>query len=71
LTPDGVTQADRYQQLDQTAIASESCCCSRAATRRSDFGPALLCLSGVEVIPGVCNNAGAPVRTFWQESGTN
>ncbi|HZF14396.1 MAG TPA: PilC/PilY family type IV pilus protein [Steroidobacteraceae bacterium] len=67
-----VTQADRYQQLDQTAIASEVVLLFPGGNPGDPISDRpLLCLSGVEVIPGVCNNAGAPVRTFWQESGTN
>jgi type IV pilus assembly protein PilY1 len=67
-----VTQADRYQQLDQGAIAPEVVFLFPGdSTGGTTSSRPLLCLSGVEVLAGVCVNAGAPVRTFWQESGTN
>jgi len=61
---------DRYKQLEQGGIAPEVVFLfpdnGSTVTNRP-----LLCLSGVEVLAGVCVNAGAPVRTFWQEQGMN
>ena len=70
---DGLTatnKEDRYKTLEQGGIAPEVVFLfpdnGGTVTNRP-----LLCLSGVEVLAGVCVNAGAPVRTFWQESGMN
>ncbi len=61
---------DRYHTLEQGGIAPEVVFLfpdnGSTVTNRP-----LLCLSGVEVLAGVCVNAGAPVRSFWQEQGTN
>jgi type IV pilus assembly protein PilY1 len=81
-----VNRADRYKQLKQGGIAPEIVFLFPGNNSSNTTGPgngsgtgsggttstrSLLCLSGVEVLAGVCVNAGASVRTFWQESGTN
>ena len=81
-----VNRADRYKQLKQGGIAPEVVFLFPGNNNTSGPGPGgpggpgtggttgnrgLLCLSGVEVLAGVCVNAGAAVRTFWQEQGTN
>jgi type IV pilus assembly protein PilY1 len=61
---------DRYKTLEQGSIAPEVVFLFPDEGGTVTNRP-LLCLSGVEVLAGVCVNAGAPVRTFWQESGMN
>jgi type IV pilus assembly protein PilY1 len=61
---------DRYKALEQGGIAPEVVFLFPDSGGTVTNRP-LLCLSGVEVLAGVCVNAGAPVRTFWQESGMN
>jgi type IV pilus assembly protein PilY1 len=64
------TRDDRHQTLQQGGIAPEVVFLFPGSGGTVTNRP-LLCLSGVEVLAGVCVNAGAPVRTFWQESGMN
>jgi type IV pilus assembly protein PilY1 len=67
-----VNREDRYQQLKQSGIAPDVVFLfSGNGGNGTTSQRPLLCLSGVEVLAGVCVNAGTPVRTFWQESGTN
>jgi len=66
-----VNREDRYQTLQQTSIAPEIVFLFPDNGGGLTSQRPLLCLSGVEVLAGVCVNAGAPVRTFWQESGMN
>jgi type IV pilus assembly protein PilY1 len=64
------TRDDRHRTLEQGGIAPEVVFLFPGDGGTVTNRP-LLCLSGVEVLAGVCVNAGAPVRTFWQESGMN
>jgi len=73
---DGLTTTeDRYAPLATTGIAPEF---SLLMTRSQPGaggqggtlgGRALTCLVGVEVVQGLCANAGAPVRTYWRQLG--
>jgi type IV pilus assembly protein PilY1 len=62
------TREDRYVLLHQGGIAPGY---AFLFSDNGNGGRAAGCLSGVEVIPGVCLNSGTAIRTFWQESGTN
>jgi type IV pilus assembly protein PilY1 len=65
-----VTREDRYVPLHQGGIAPGFAFLF-SDNGNGNGGRAAGCLSGVEVIPGVCVNSGTAIRTFWQESGTN
>ncbi|HKE44535.1 MAG TPA: PilC/PilY family type IV pilus protein [Steroidobacteraceae bacterium] len=69
------TTEDRYAPLATTGIAPEF---SLLMTRQTQAGGgqggplggrALTCLVGVEVVQGLCANAGSPVRTYWRQLG--
>jgi type IV pilus assembly protein PilY1 len=69
------TTEDRYAPLATTGIAPEFSLLMTRATAGGGGqggtlgGRALTCLVGVEVVQGLCANAGTPVRTYWRQLG--